>query len=407
MINIKYLQVIASVAALFVSWVSCGNTLTDTVSFRGFGTLAATHAGSSELGFKTDILQDGQYGGWALDTDSVVGMQMDASLSNTLKVSAQLVAKDRHNDSLSQYVERAHLIYSANDQWSFRLGRMGNDTQMISEFGSVGFAYDWVRSPTEFYGEIPLLYMDGVDVTYRHFLDTGVLSSKAFLGKSDKIDIELYGKNTFELSPIVQLSTRYDGNDVAFRASYTQATIANFSNPQFVSLASQLDLLSQLYPTLDITQFASQFDLDDEKLRFYVIGGEYRYDDWKFTSEMSYLDTDTKFILPYFSSYISVLKRLNEISLYTIGSFGQSMAETYRVAAGFPAEIQNVFDLSDIEQKTLSFGLRWDFYNNVAFKTQWDRTWIGENKSFLWGSASDISAAQSIDTVTLSLHFVF
>jgi hypothetical protein len=405
--NIKHSQIFISVVGLLASSVVCGSTFTDTASFRGFGTIAATHAGSSELGFKTDILQDGQYGGWSLNTDSVLGMQLDASLSNSFKVSAQLVAKDRRDDAIDKYIERAYVIYTANEQWSFRLGRVGNDTQMISEFGSVGFAYDWVRSPTELYGEVPLLYMDGVDATYRYFFDAGVLSSKVFLGKSDTIGIELYGENTFELSPIVQLSTRYDGNNMAFRASYTQGAISNFSNPQFALLSSQLALISQLYPSLDTHQIADQFELEGEQLGFYAIGGEYRYQDWKFTNEMSYLESDTNFILPYFSTYISVLRRFNEVSLYTIGSFGKSLKSTYQVAAGFPAEIQSVFDLSDIDQKTLSLGMRWDFYNNLAFKTQWDRTWIGEDKVFLWGTATNTSTAQSIDTVTFSLNFIF
>lgn len=64
-------------------------------------------------------------------------------------------------------------------------------------------------------------------------------------------------------------------------------------------------------------------------------------------------------------------------------------------------------DYYDIDQHTVSLGTRWDVYNNLALKLQWDSIWVAEDKAMLWAKASDTTDAQRVDVFTISLNFVF
>ncbi len=385
-------------------------SVTEHSSVRGFGTIALTHAGNRELGFRNDIGQDGQFGGWELKTDSVLGIQVDTPLFSSLSFSAQLIAKDRITHDVPSYVERAHFTYSLNPNWTFRLGRISNDTSLISEFGSVGYAYDWVRSPVEYYGSIPVYYFDGGDVTYSTFFSQGMLSTRLFVGQASDLQLSVSEDSSYDLSPYIAASVRFDNNNMTMRAGYAQSQVANFANADYTQLTDTLTQLAEYYH-YDASDLIGALELEGRDFHYYTLGFEYRDGDWKYDSELSYLETETEVVLPFVSGYASIFRRFGDWGIYGIGSFIKTTKTPRQVDENLimSDSLQGIFGYTDSEQQTISFGTRWDICRGVALKAQWDHSRVAAHKAFLWEqhTRNDDNVSQSLDNYTLLVSFIF
>ncbi len=172
--------------------------LFDRVRFSGFGTLAWTHGGDDALGFRRHLEQEGEFGNGSFKADSVLGLQMDADLTDDVRATLQLVGKDRPRNGLEESVEAAYLAYRINPRWTLRAGRLGIDLLPMSEYQHIGFAYDRVRPPVDYYGAIPITRMDGVDLRYALPVGPGTLSTKLYLGVTE---------NTYEASVATMTSS--------------------------------------------------------------------------------------------------------------------------------------------------------------------------------------------------------
>jgi hypothetical protein len=177
----------------------------------GFATLGIAMSDNPKLVFRRDITKDdGAYkhsGSWK--SDSLLGLQWQGDWSPEWGTMVQLVAKDRFNNSLSNSIEWAFVRYRPTDGLDLRLGRLGADVFMLSEYRQVGYAIPWVRPPHDLYGLASLYHFDGADVTKRIELGDAALNIKAFYGNSDEeyptgfnndqgihVEFDLYGAST-------------------------------------------------------------------------------------------------------------------------------------------------------------------------------------------------------------------
>ena len=400
-------------AALLISVVaspsiSMADDILDNVTLRGFGTLSATYVDSDDIGFRRNITQTGDYRGWTMQPDTILGVQADVDITDKLSSTIQLVAKDRPHDTLNDAIEWAYLTYRLDNQWTFRAGRIGMDHLAMSEYGNVGYAYDWVRPPVEFYGAIPYSSFDGLDVAYRFPFAEGYLTSKVFAGYLDETLVTQSGNHEFTLSPFYGANLRYENNNLTLHGSIIHMEIDSYSNKQSERLHY---LLSQypLYPSAEINQ---RLELEGGNLDFISLGMKYRNGPWTYSGEVTYLDSDSPMYLPYVGMYAGVSRRINDWSLYSVVSHAYTTEKpqtSHTNELPFPLSFytNTVLNWVDLDQTTLSLGARWDFTNNMALKAQWDRTWIQEDEAYLWRRRSDRTPDTSIDTLTFSLNFVF
>ncbi len=124
---------------------------TEMVDVRGFGTLSGAYSDSESLAFRRDMTQEGKAKQFSLKQDSLLGLQTDIYLSDALKASVQIVGKDRINNSLDESITWANVSYDFNNEWNLRAGRIGSDLTLIGDVGNIGYVYDWVRPPSDFY----------------------------------------------------------------------------------------------------------------------------------------------------------------------------------------------------------------------------------------------------------------
>lgn len=122
-----------------------GVELSDRLSLNGFYSLDASvsYGGDTALPSRSESIQLKNRRP-SLDY-SVVGVQADFSLTDSLRFTAQAVSSKQVNDDLSPSLQWAYLTYDAGDDLSLRAGKLKMPLLQGTELRYVGFSRLWVR----------------------------------------------------------------------------------------------------------------------------------------------------------------------------------------------------------------------------------------------------------------------
>ncbi|PLY06915.1 MAG: hypothetical protein C0622_00450 [Desulfuromonas sp.] len=390
--------------------------LIDNERFRlsGFGTVGLVKGGDDTLGYQRDISQDGVYSGdWSLKSHSLLGLQGDLFLTADLDATLQLVAKDRPENSLLDSIEWAYLRYRVNPNLTVRVGRLGVDIFMLSEYRNVGFAYLWANPPMEFYGSIAFDHFDGADIALSTSLGSGTLSAKLFGGRAKNTFSSREGVIDLDLQPMI-------GGNLAWETDNWRLGLAVAS----VRFDSPLAVVSEIRSYLDQAAYLGwseaesiSRDLEVEGRKMLYSSAFLTYDSqlWTLTTEIHYIDSGYKGFPSQLGTYLSLGRRVGPVTLYGIAALAKSrdhevigeVPEYLALLQPLKAHIQELFDSAPIDQKTLSFGARWDINANLALKAQWDHSWVDAYGGALWLQREALKDNRILDTFTVNLSFVF
>ncbi len=373
------------------------------VEVRGFGTLSGTYSDSDSLGYRPDLTKEGKAKKLSLKTDSLLGLQTDVYFSEAFKASVQIVGKDKVNDSIEESITLASLSYDVDNHWSIRAGRIGSDLTLIGDVGNIGYAYESVRPPSDFYGAIPFYYFDGLEILQRRSLDSGHLIAKAFYGRSGNTFKYNVTEHNFDLVPFMGAAVHYENGGFSYRAAYARTEVGSVNQSEMAQLET-ISFVPGIPETID------QVLGKHSPIDFYTTGIVYRYKSWKWFAEASYMDSDIATTLPSVSAYGALVKRFNDVALYSMLSHTQTIeppqSANSKLPEPFYSDVQNVLNTADFKQTTASVGVRWDVASNVALKGQWDRIWVTANKDGLWDGGYTATGEQ-VNVFTLSMSFVF
>lgn len=111
---------------------------------------------------KASIAGADNQGGFKNDT--VLGLQVQKQVNDSTSATGQLVS--RGSDDYSTEAAWAFVTYAANDDLDLRMGRLRIPFFQYSDFLEVGYAFNWIRPPSEVY-RVPFSSLDGVDLTQR------------------------------------------------------------------------------------------------------------------------------------------------------------------------------------------------------------------------------------------------
>lgn len=386
---------------------SIAYSATEMVELRGFGTLGGVYSDSEALAFRRDITQEGKAREFSLSQDSLIGLQADIQFNDALKASVQIVGKDRINNSLDEAITWANFSYDFNNAWNLRIGRIGSDLTLIGDVGNIGYAYDWERPPVDFYGAIPFYHFDGAELLYRHSLSEGHLYAKIFYGRSGSSFKYKSSESDFDLVPFSGAAIRYENGGFTYRAAYARTEISSVSQSSLDSLRSLLEANSFIPGVIETLH---QLDSTHSPINYYATGFEYRYMNWKWLTEVSYMDTDIALVLPSAAAYTGLVKRVNEFAFYGLLSHTRTTRSPYSASSQLPAfyrsYVQRGLDSTDFEQSTASIGVRWDIVTNIALKAQWDRSWVTANKDLLW-DGDTVTSDEQVNIYSLGVSFIF
>jgi len=334
---------------------------TDRVTISGFATatVSKTDESAQNIGFDDDEFD--------FSSESKAAVQMGFTINDNAEAVVQLVG--RGIKDWDPEFEWAYIAYTFDSGATVRGGRLKLPLFMLSDYREVGYAYPYLRTPLDAYGQIPIDSYDGFDAIIPVETENGtVINFQPFVGGSD-ID-EIGAKVQNMLGTAVTVS---HGN-LELRGSYAFGE-------------SKLDEEISGEKTIDI--------------EFMGAGAAWDNGDWLLRSEWTRTENDG--ILPDQDGYyLSVAYRLNEFTPYLVVGRTETQDDDERPDS--PSGARSAFDL---ERTSYALGLRWDFAPAMAVK--FDATFLtdfGDTSGGMEANRSDGFVDQEFDNMAVySLSF--
>ena len=132
----------------------------------GFGTASLSCFSSETADYVLNDQPEGPGRTRDCDTgiDSLLGVQFDLGLRDSLEFGLQLIADRNEDRGFNPDVSVAQLRWRPTAATTLRLGRMPNPAFIHSEDRQVRYALPWVRPPVEVYSLIPPFSHDGLEI---------------------------------------------------------------------------------------------------------------------------------------------------------------------------------------------------------------------------------------------------
>lgn len=389
--------------------------------FSGFGSFAYSHDNADGVGFKrynSQPVPSSRNGSFR--SDSIFGLQASYSINPEWEVTGQLVARDKVAPSFANSLEWAFVAYRPNDNVDVRVGRVGLDAFMLSDYRNLGFSQLWVRPPTEFYGGIPMHSVDGADIAYR--FETGATRwriKSQFGTNTTPFPIGERESIRLKVRELRDLTLHAERGSWQFKAGYAQFRLGNdfpldgLIGPLEGLAGAGLGAISD-----EARRLVAGMKLNKTRVRYTSLGAAYDDGLWTVQGELARVGSDSQLVGTGTAGYLSIGRRLGQFTPYVVLARIRSDRDVRRAVAdwgviGAPARnLQDrsvaVFNALRREQHTVSLGMRWDFGSRAALKAQWDRSHVKPHGYGLWQvDRSGGARGRQIDVLSVALDFVF
>lgn len=392
--------------------------------FTTFGTLGVAHTQGDDLVARRDLSQPESFNSdWSWKLDSLVGAQLNANLTDTLSLAVQGVLKSRPQQSLNRSLERVFLGWQATPELSFHAGRLGLDFYMLSDYRDVGFAYLWMRPPTEFYGALYTSGVDGADAVYKHRLGTGTLVTRLFAG-SNKRDVQRQDGviTTVNLKPLWGGSIAFENEQWRLKLGGIRLRYSNaFEELDYFAEQLKNPALGAIWP--EAASYGEELPIKGKAFGFYSIGAAYDDNRWQISGELGYVASDWGPVSDSTSAYLSVGRHIGQVTPYVVVATvrpthgGKEIAPPQQTSLpAVDAQLQlmkdgleSALNSQHTQQDSVSVGARWDVHSNIALKFQWDHTHIDAGGSALWWNPAGVqkTPAATVDLVSASVNWMY
>ena len=335
------------------------------------------------------------------ESDSVLGLQMTARITDKAKVVTQLVANGW--DEWNAEISWAYLAYELDENWEVRVGRMRLPFYLYSESLDVGYSYPWVRPPLSHYNTEQNDYA-GLDATYRFSAGDANYRVSAFYGGYgfDQADFDANAK--VEINDVYGMNVTSYWNDWSFRLAYTHLETTAFFEQQTFTPPVTVIPLDMIIPGATLTTGdAALFEGElSESIDFYSYAVTYDNGDWLAILELSTQDVDK-------AQYIGD----DVLGVFTLGHrwgkwmpYGGYGREYYKE----PLTGNNQFArVTDRDYKMNFFGVRYDLTPGIAAKLEWNYFYDfkGTTGPFQPAGGANSDGIDSADIYTLLIDAVF
>jgi len=399
--NLTYLRLIA-IAAVF--YFSSSSALSAELNINGFMSFAigktfAQGTDTSNNDLQTTFMADAPSGGsyddnWGFRADSVFGLQFTAELDEKLSVIAQI--KGAGGKEFNAEMAWAYLNYKLDNQWRISIGRQRMPLFYYSDFLDVGYAYHWIRIPTE--TQIALDTFEGIQLTWNRSYSNWDHMGQFYTGNAQANEERFGGEIGDEniLGFVYSLSNE----QLQLRATY------GLYDTWFDSLnSSNTSALAALAPLAKNSNYANKAIAghgkdSNMKLTYFGLAAHMTFDDTFVVAEyINYafsepivglgLDTTT-------GAYISLGHNVGSVIPHI--TFSSYKAEFEDI--GFSPD--NFLTETAEKYNTITFGIRWDYHDSAAFKLEYLKRSDKSNTDFvdIYGNRNDVDLlSASIDVV--------
>jgi predicted porin len=349
-------------------------------AFSGFATAAAGKVISGSRStpmlsykcpcFVADYGQGSLYGpDLSIGQESKVGLQASYYFNPTLSATAQVVT--RGVDGVKANLEWAYLSYEVTPSWTIDVGRKRLPLYAYSDVQDVGYAYNWVRPPTDIYGWEVVNY-NGINATFRDNWSGWAVRTNMFYGREDSKNTpyaRIYNSAPQDVTwkNILGGSMNLDHDWLGLRLTYIRSEVQQWDKAGGVRT---------------VTTPSTLRNRDSENQTIYGFAVNVDYENWLVRSEYSVFDR---------SSYSYKSKAYMLGIGYLLGKF------TPMVTISEYKE-RNEFNPTGAQHdRGSSLTLRYDINKTSAFKVQLDafKDLSGASASFV-GDSRLISVSYDI-----------
>lgn len=441
-----------------VSGIGCLTAAAADVSLSGFGTLGYAQSNQS-YNFERFINQQG-----TIKRDSVVGLQLDARLTDQIGATVQAkVAPSSNNDSnWDGTLSWAFLSWRPSNDLLIRVGKQRVPLYLYSESMDVGVTHDFAHLPTEMYSISPTTDYIGASFSKTWRPSLGELTLDGYTG-SMKTNWRFYQRDNVQIpgsgmqpganfQPITIegtgaiLTLQQDENRYRLGLHNIKATAepgAFF--PAYQSLVPAAGFVpgieqaaglppGALAGTLSGSAYTvlPQAQVNSIDSLIFTLGAEINlphnfrligeYGRRKVSGAATGVDTNGGYFAllkdvgawtPYVS-YATLQSRSDVLSLYQAVNTNPGLTPTVPVpavagaAAAVNASQRVVADgMTVFDQSTMALGTSYRLTPTQKIKLEWARTYVGVASNFVDAPAGGNVSKQHIDVLSFSYNFVF
>ncbi len=374
---------------------SIANAVDEDLGIYGFLSVGATVLDNKNENNDNGVTLDGfddEAGNFKQDT--VFGLQITKQINDKTSATGQLVSRGTNNyETESAW---AFVSYAVSSETDVRMGRLRIPFFYYSEFLEVGYAYNWVRTPSDVYS-IPFSSFDGLDITHRFSVGKIDGSIQANYGRFTET-IDVFGSDyDADLQNILGVALTINRGDLGFRLAVQQADItfdtavdedvktataqllaANESGDATAIAAAQaelaaaredvrgldtaMSLVAGYEAATGITGLADEFDLDNKKATFYDAAFTYNNGNYGLVVEAIQIDYESGLLLDTQSYLVSGSKRFGDTTIHATYSTAKDELDSGVVGQG-----QELLQLEG-EDISMILGARYDYAPGTAIK---------------------------------------
>jgi hypothetical protein len=392
-------------------------------SFSGYGTLGYSHQDNDLPNYFVRDLTQGvkslRSGSWL--PDSRVGLQAAYRFSPQTDAVVQAVVRDKTEATLGNSIEWAYLSHRPAPELNVRIGRLGIDVFLLSDYRNLGYAQTTVRPNWDFYGFMPIYSLDGIDANYSLNTDGARWNLKSQWGRSQAIVPVVGGMNyDFIVDDFRDITLVREAGPWRLKVGYAAMKVTN--EAPLAALTGPLAEVAAL-PIPGVNSEAAgllnNLRFKDGRISYLALGASYDDRTWLGQAEVSRVSGNRQIYPQGTAAYLSVGRRFGAFIPYA-GVSGFRPAKNAATAIqdwasplGVDAAVlQNMavrgLNSTRIDQRTFSLGLRWEVHVQAAIKLQWDRIRINPNGYGLWSSSETAPLATDRSSlITATLDWVF
>lgn len=352
------------------------NASWDDLQIGGYGSIVAGQTLNSGQLYTSDWHDVGQYENeLSFKPDSMLALQARGNLTEKLSFTAQLVAKGA--DDFSPEFDWYYLTYEATDSLSIMAGRRTIPMYYFSEYHEVGFAYPWVRPPSNLYWW-QINFFDGIHASYDFAIGGLDHSVSVFYGnENDDDNKELRTLYSRGFSRVSEEWKDITGFNWIINGDFYDIRIVHFQLDR-----DRVYYNSASVPTEIPTDSSNSAIFRLGTYEFYGIGGSVQlqsftfYYDYNLVKTADYVDNNvaTDNVTDYPTFLLTLVYNIGDIQPYISYSKADqtNTSSTDPVTGIVRPRAQGQAD-DDYEQHVLtSIGVRYNLSNSSSLKVQYD-----------------------------------
>lgn len=393
-----------------------------TFTLNGFGTLGLVHSFEKEADFVQEYYIQaegaGQSSRSSFDVDSRLGLRADWRPSDRLSFTTQIVTKPYHAGWDTQ-LDWAYLKFQADDNLSYRIGRMRPPTYMLSDYLDVNFVHPWIRPPTELYSTTPFNRTNGVDLIWQRRVGDVALLLQPYLSQGK---FTLSGGAKTEVKRVRGMHMTAAIDDLTLRLGYVAADLTSVRT-EITRAIGVLERYCGLGDSAACEQSLA-LSVEGKPISFTSLGFAWEGEKYFASGEIAKRRT-ASFIADATTGYLSGGVRLGDWTPYLAYAWfsndsptrfsGGSFPGVPGVAPGTNAVVTGLLVENQMDQQTATLGIRYELSEQTSLKLQWDhiQTRAKDGQPATGGgmfrnrSTAFWDRDNQVDMLSLSLDFIF